>query len=60
MLVCDIRGFSGVSERLGPTKTVEWINAVMGVLSDCVLAEEGVVVDYIGDEMMAMWGCAGG
>jgi adenylate cyclase len=56
VLVCDIRGFSKVSERLGPAKTVEWINAVMGAVSDCVLAEEGVVVDYIGDEMMAMWG----
>ena len=28
----------------------------MGVLSDCVLAHQGVLVDYIGDELMAMWG----
>ena len=28
----------------------------MGVLSDCVLAPRGVLVDYIGDELMAMWG----
>ncbi len=56
LLFCDIRGFSRVSEKLGPAKTVEWINDVMGVLSDSVLAHHGVLVDYIGDELMAMWG----
>ena len=56
LLFCDIRGFSRISEKLGPAKTVEWINDVMGVLSDSVLAHQGVLVDYIGDELMAMWG----
>jgi adenylate cyclase len=56
VLFCDIRGFSRYSEKLGPGKTLEWINDVMGVLSDCVLAHKGVLVDYIGDELMAMWG----
>jgi adenylate cyclase len=28
----------------------------MGVLSDCVIDHRGVLVDYIGDELMAMWG----
>jgi adenylate cyclase len=56
LLFCDVRSFSAFSERLGPEKTVEWINDVMSTLSECVLAEEGVLVDYIGDEMLAMWG----
>jgi adenylate cyclase len=56
LLFCDIRGFSRISEKLEPAKTVEWINDVMGVLSDSVLAHQGVLVDYIGDELMAMWG----
>lgn len=56
ILFCDIRGFSRISERLGPGGTVEWISEVMGALSDCVLAHRGVLVDYIGDELMAMWG----
>lgn len=56
ILFCDIRGFSSVAEKLGPARTVEWINDVMGTLSDCVLAHQGVLVDYIGDELMAMWG----
>ncbi|HEX8202817.1 MAG TPA: adenylate/guanylate cyclase domain-containing protein [Isosphaeraceae bacterium] len=56
ILFADIRGFSRISETLGPARTVEWINAIMGDLSDCVLKYEGVLVDYIGDELMAMWG----
>ncbi len=56
VLVCDIRGFSRISERLGSTKTVEWIHDVMTEMSDCVQNQAGVVVDYVGDEIMAMWG----
>ncbi len=56
VLICDIRGFSRISEKLGPAKTVEWISVVMGCLSQIVLDHDGVVVDYTGDELMAMWG----
>lgn len=56
LIFCDIRGFSGISERLGAAGTMEWINDVLGTLSECVLKHRGVLVDYIGDEMIAMWG----
>ena len=56
ILFADIRGFSRVSERLGPARTMAWIQDTMGALSDCVLQFDGVLVDYIGDELMAMWG----
>src|SRR5262249_21087351 len=56
ILFCDIRGFSRISEKLGPEGTVRWVSQVMGTLSDCVLNHQGVLVDYIGDELMAMWG----
>jgi adenylate cyclase len=56
LLFCDIRGFSRVSERLGTAGTVEWVSDIMEALSECVLAHSGVLVDYIGDELMAMWG----
>jgi adenylate cyclase len=56
VLFCDIRGFSRSAERLGPARTVEWVGDVMGALSECVLHHGGVLVDYIGDELMAMWG----
>src|SRR5262249_55483309 len=55
-LFCDIRGFSRISERLGPAQTVTWMSDVLGSLSDCVLAHRGVLVNYVGDELLAMWG----
>jgi adenylate cyclase len=56
LLFCDVRGFSRISERLGPDKTVEWLQDVMGELSECVFARHGVLVEYLGDELIAMWG----
>ncbi len=56
VLFGDIRGFSRISERIGPEQTISWINSVMNYLSDCVFNHDGVVVDYIGDEILAMWG----
>jgi adenylate cyclase len=56
LLFCDIRGFSRISERLSPAETLAWIGDVMQTLSDCVAAHAGVLVDYIGDELIAMWG----
>jgi len=56
VLFCDVRGFSRISERLGPLRTVAWISDVMEELSECVLRHEGVLVDYVGDELIAMWG----
>ena len=56
VLFCDIIGFSRISARVGPAKTLEWINDVLNELSHCVVDREGVLVDYVGDELMAMWG----
>ncbi|WP_168155858.1 adenylate/guanylate cyclase domain-containing protein [Isosphaera pallida] len=56
VLFCDIRGFSRESEHLGPLKTVEWVRSVMDKLSACVQDYDGVLIDFIGDELVAMWG----
>jgi adenylate cyclase len=55
-LFLDVRDSSALGERLGPVGTFEWISRVLGRLSECVMAERGVLVDYIGDELVAMWG----
>ena len=59
VLFCDIRGFSSVTEKLGPQKAIQWINDVMSELSQCVIDRDGVLVDYVGDELLAMWGAPG-
>lgn len=56
VMFADIRGFSRISERLGPERTMSWIQDTMGELSKCVLACDGTLVNYVGDELMAMWG----
>jgi adenylate cyclase len=56
VLFCDIRGFSRITEQLGSRKTIEWLSDVMDALTQCVLDSEGVVVDYVGDAIMAIWG----
>jgi len=56
VLFCDLREFSAVSEKVGPAKTMEWIGGVLDPLSDAVVDAGGVLVDYVGDELLAMWG----
>ncbi len=56
VLFCDIRGFSRITREHEPAFTLEWTNDVLSTLSDCVLKYQGVLVNYIGDELMAMWG----
>lgn len=56
VLFADVRGFSRISEKLGPARTMTWLQDVMGSLSECVLECDGVLVDFLGDELMAMWG----
>jgi len=55
-LFCDVRGFSRLSERLGPVRTFAWISDVLEELSECVHRHDGVLVDYAGDELFGMWG----
>ncbi len=56
VLFCDVRGFSSTSHRIGPSATIAWINDVFTSLSESVLRHDGVVVNYIGDELIAMFG----
>jgi adenylate cyclase len=55
-LFADIRGFSRITRKQPPAFTVEWTQDVLSTLSECVLDHRGVLVDYIGDELVAMWG----
>ena len=55
VLFCDIREFSRITRNHGTAFTLDWTNDVLSTLSDCVSKYRGVLVDYIGDELMAMW-----
>lgn len=59
LLFCDLRGFSRISERIGPEGTNKLMSAIFDALSKCVQDQSGVLVDYLGDGMLAMWGAPG-
>ncbi len=55
ILFSDLRDFSGLSERLGPRETFRLMQDVMELQSGIIRQHEGVVVDYYGDGLLAMW-----
>ena len=55
VLFADIRGFSALSESISPRLACELIQDVMQHLTARILESSGVIVDYIGDGLLAMW-----
>ncbi|MDZ4852146.1 MAG: adenylate/guanylate cyclase domain-containing protein [Pirellulaceae bacterium] len=56
VLFCDIRRFSHETDRIGAAAAMRWVSDTLSELSEHVLQLDGVLVDYVGDEMFAMWG----
>jgi adenylate cyclase len=56
ILFFDIRRFSAIIEERGAEITMEWLSDVMGRMADCAAQYDGALIDYIGDELMVMWG----
>jgi adenylate cyclase len=55
ILVSDLRGFTALSERLGADHTCKIIRDMMEHLTECIIEQGGVIVDYAGDGILAMW-----
>jgi adenylate cyclase len=55
VMFSDLRGFTRLSERLGPEQTCRIVRDVMERLSDRIGYYGGAVVDYAGDGILAMW-----
>ncbi len=52
----DIRGFSHLSRKLGPQKTVAMLNYFFGVMGGIVFDHGGIVDKYLGDGFLALFG----
>lgn len=55
VLFADIRGFTQMSERMTPEQVVGMLNTFLPVIMDKVLANEGMVNKFAGDNIMAVW-----
>jgi adenylate cyclase len=55
ILVSDLRGFTALSERLGANNTCKIIQDLMEHLTERIVDHGGVIVDYAGDGILAMW-----
>ncbi len=55
VLFCDIRGFSRISERLGPQEIIRFLIAFLTPMTDILLARRATIDKYIGDAILAFW-----
>ena len=56
VLFCDVRDFSGVTQALGSTQLVQWLNLYFAYVSKIVVRHRGSIDKYMGDSVMAVWG----
>lgn len=56
VLFSDIRGFTTLTEELGPQATVSMLNEYFEVMVECIQKEGGMLDKFIGDAIMAAFG----
>jgi adenylate cyclase len=55
VLFADIRGFSRISERLGPQEIIRFLIAFLTPMCDILLARKATIDKFIGDAILAFW-----
>src|SRR3954464_5093264 len=55
VLFCDIRGFSHISEQMGPQEIIRFLIAFLTPMADILLAPRGTIDKYIGGGVLAFW-----
>jgi adenylate cyclase len=56
VLVSDLRGFTTLSETLPPDRVAAHLNEYFPAMLDAILAHRGMVNDFIGDGILAVFG----
>jgi adenylate cyclase len=54
--MADLRGFSGMAERLPPEQVVSTLNNYLGAMTDIITAHQGTIDEFIGDAILALFG----
>lgn len=56
MLVCDLRGFTAMAERLPPDEVVEQVNAFHAAMLEVTRVHEGKLDKFLGDGALVVFG----
>ena len=56
VLLCDMKGFSALSEGVTPQGLVKIINGYLSTMSSPIRNHRGIIDKYVGDAIMAYWG----
>jgi adenylate cyclase len=56
ILMSDLRGFTSLSQRLGPKRLIELLNAYLASMTDVIADHDGMVVEFIGDAILVLFG----
>ncbi|MFN5137067.1 MAG: CHASE2 domain-containing protein [Pseudanabaena sp.] len=56
ILMCDLRGFSTISEKLPPEKVVEILNVFLGTMTEAIATYQGTIDEFIGDAILVLFG----
>ncbi|MFP4378339.1 MAG: adenylate/guanylate cyclase domain-containing protein, partial [Spirochaetales bacterium] len=56
VLFSDIRSFTSMSEGMGSQQLVRYLNEYLTAMTDTILAYNGTLDKYVGDEIMCFWG----
>ncbi len=55
VLYADIRGSTNLAEKTSPEQLVSFINAYLSKMTELILAHEGTLDKFVGDEVMALF-----
>ena len=56
VLFADLHGYTPVAARLAPEDTARWLNEFIGPMAEIIMAHRGVIRQYAGDAIMAIFG----
>jgi class 3 adenylate cyclase len=56
IVMSDLRGFSGLTERLGPERMIALLNRYLGCMTPVILRHRGTINEFIGDAILVLFG----
>jgi len=56
ILMCDLRGFSTISEKMPPEQVVDILNVFLGTMTEAITTYEGTIDEFIGDAILVLFG----